>query len=128
MSSFFKQNEKLCDSSNFAAWKVKLEIIANNNNVLDYIQENVLEPLENYFVVVKNKHKKGELKAKQIIIDSLQDNLLAYVGNLRKSKDMYDKLAGMYEVSNLNEIISLLRSNLSPSLLLLLSYFGGGSM
>jgi len=38
---------------------------------------------------------------------SSQNNLLAYVGNLKKSKDMYDKLVGMYEVNNLNEMISL---------------------
>lgn len=95
------------DSSNFAAWKAGLKIIADNNDVLEYIQGKVPEPPENAFVTAKNKYKKGELKAKQIIVDGLQDNLLAYVGNLRKSKDMYYKIVGMYEVNNLNEIISL---------------------
>lgn len=42
-----------------------------------------------------------------IIDDGLQDHSLAYVGNFRKSKYMYDKLADMYEVKNLNEIVSL---------------------
>lgn len=84
-----------------------MEIIANNNDVLDHIQGNVPKPLENSFVVAKNKHKKGELKEKKIIVDGLQDNLLAYVGNSRRSKDMYDKIDGTYEVKNLNEIISL---------------------
>jgi len=106
-SYFFKEHEKLGDSSNFAAWKVRLEIIADNNDVLDSIQGRVLAPPENASIAIKNKHKKGELKAKQIIADGLQDNLLAYVGNLRKSKDMYDKINDMYEVNNLNEIIFL---------------------
>jgi len=79
----------------------------DNNDVLDYIQGKVSEPPENASVIVKYKHKKGELKAKQIIADGLQDNLLAYVGNLRRSKDMYDKVVSMYKVNNLNEIISL---------------------
>ena len=39
---------------------------------------------------------RGELKEKKIIADGLQDNLIAYVGNLKKSKDINDKLAGMY--------------------------------
>jgi len=107
MSSLFKENETLGNSSNFTAWKVKLEIIADNKDVLDYIQGKVPKPPKNSSDVVKNKHKKGELKAKKIIVDGLQDNLLAYVGNLRKSKDMYDKIVGMYEVNNLIEIISL---------------------
>lgn len=106
-SSFFKGHEKLGDLSNFSAWKVMLEIIADNNDVLVFIQGRVLEPPENASAVVKNKHKKGELKAKQIIADGLQYNLLVYVGNLRSSKDMYDKIIGMYEVNILKEIISL---------------------
>lgn len=107
MPSFFKENENLGDSSNFVAWKVRSETICDNNNVLDYIQGKVPEPSENSCVFVKNKHTKCELKEKQIMTDGLQDNLLAYVGNLRKSKDMYDNIDVMYEVKNLNEIISL---------------------
>jgi len=84
-----------------------LEIISDDNDFLEYIQGKVPEPTKNATVVVKNKYKKGEVKEKKIIADGLQDHLLLYVGNLKKSKDMYDKLAGMNEVNNLNEIISL---------------------
>eukprot|EP00253_Pinus_taeda_P002451 PITA_02451 len=65
------------------------------------------EPLENALASLKNRSKKGESKEKKIIIDGLQDHLLAHVGNLRKSKDMYDNIVGMYEIYNLNEIITL---------------------
>lgn len=37
----------------------------------------------------------------------MQDHLLVYVGSLKKSKHVYDKLVGMYEVNNLNLIPSL---------------------
>ena len=33
--------------------------------------------------------------------------MLIYVGKLKKSKDIYDKLVGMYELKNLNHILSL---------------------
>ena len=79
------------DSSNFAAWKIRLKIITDRNDVLEYIQGNVPEPLDNAFAATNNKYNKGELKTKKIIADSLQDSLLAYIGNLMKSKDMYDK-------------------------------------
>jgi len=68
-SSFFKVNEKLGNSSNFVAWKIKLEIIADNNDVLEYIQGKVPRPPKNASTAAKNKYKKGELKAKQIIVD-----------------------------------------------------------
>lgn len=66
-TSYFKKNEKLGDSSNFATWKIRLQIIADDNDVWEYIQGKVLEPLENAPTAAKNKYKKGELKAKKII-------------------------------------------------------------
>jgi len=33
--------------------------------------------------------------------------LLTYVGKLKKSKDIYDKMVGKYEINNLNHILSL---------------------
>lgn len=107
MTCFFKSDEKLGDSSNFVACKVRLEIIADNSDVLDYIQVKVPKPPENASAAAKNKHKKGELKQKKIIADGLQDNLLTYVGNLSRSKHMYDKVVGMLEINDLNEILAL---------------------
>lgn len=40
------------------------------------------------------------MKEKKIIVDDLQDNLLTYVGNMRRYKDMYNKVVGMYEFNN----------------------------
>ena len=106
-SSTFEEHAKLGDTSNFVAQKVRLEIIADENNVFEYIQGKMLEPSKYAFVVIKKRYKKGESKVKQILAYVLQDHLLAYVGNLKKYKDMYDKIVGMYEVNNLNEIITL---------------------
>ena len=75
--------------------------------MLEYIQGRMPEPLENAYASLKNKYKKYESKEKKIIVDGLQDNLLAYVRNLRRFKDMYDNIDDMYELNNLNEIISL---------------------
>ena len=61
-NSFFKENEKFGNSSNFSAWKIKLEIIVEDNDGLEYIQGKVHESLENACIVAKNKYKKGELK------------------------------------------------------------------
>lgn len=106
-TSYFKDNEKLGDSSNFASWKIRLEVILDDNDVLEYEQGKVPEPPTNSPSAIKYRYKKGDLKATDIIIHGLQDHLLVYVGNVKESKDMYDKLARMYKVNNLNHILSL---------------------
>ena len=48
---------------------------------------------------------KGEVKAKKIIVDSIQNHSVAYISDLETSKEMYDKLVGMFKVNNANKII-----------------------
>jgi len=106
-TSFFKGDEKLSDSSNIVAWKIRLEVILYENDILEYVEGKVPEPPENAPVVAKSKYKKDEIKAKEILIDSLKDHLLTYVGKFNKSKDIHHKPVGMYDVNNLNHILSL---------------------
>ena len=47
-TSYFKDAEKLNDSSNFVAWKIKLEVMLDENDVLEYVRGNVPEPPERY--------------------------------------------------------------------------------
>ena len=72
-----------------------------------YMQGKVVEPPSNALVVAKTKYKKGEVKVKRIIIDSIQKHLVAYIFDLGTSKEMYDKLIGMFKVNNANQILFL---------------------
>jgi len=56
----------LQDTSNFVAWKVRLEIIAENNDVLEYIQGRMPEPPENASASLKRRYKKGKSKENQL--------------------------------------------------------------
>eukprot|EP00253_Pinus_taeda_P032346 PITA_32346 len=73
---------------------------------MDYVQGKVVEPPSNAPAAMKTKYKKGEVKVKKIIIDSIQKHLVA-VSNLGTSKEMYDKLVGMFKVNNANQILFL---------------------
>ena len=66
-----------------------------------------MEPPSNAPIVAKSKSKKGEVKAKRIIIDSIQKHLVAYISDLETSKEMYDKLVGMLKVNNANQVLFL---------------------
>lgn len=61
----------------------------------------------NALVAVKTKYKKCEVKAKKIIMDSINKRLIAYIFDLNTSKKMYDKLVGMFKVSYGNQVLFL---------------------
>lgn len=74
---------------------------------MDYVRAKVVEPPSNAPVAAKTKYQKGEIRAKKKIIDSIQNNLVAYISNLGTSKEIYDKLVGMFKVNNENQILFL---------------------
>lgn len=45
---------------------------------------------------------------KKIIKDSINKHLVAYIYNLNTSKEMYDRLVGMFKVSNANQVLFLI--------------------
>lgn len=106
-TSYFKDNEKLADSSGFATWKTMTNVALDEYDVLEYVEGKISPPPENAPQAAKSKYKKGEIKAKKFIIDSLRDHLLVYISFLNASKEMYNKIVGMYEVNNLSHIMDL---------------------
>ena len=53
----------------------------------------------------KSKYKKGEIKAKLIFRDFFHKSLVAYIFELRTSKEMYDKLVNMFKANNTNQVL-----------------------
>ena len=84
-----------------------MKITLEEQDVLEYVESEVANPPENSNAAIKAKYKKGEVKAKRINLDSLRDHLITYVSNLKKSKEMYDKLNGKNQVNNLSQVLTL---------------------
>jgi len=61
----------------------------------------------NLLFATKKKYRKGEVNAKKIIKDSISKNLVAYISDLNTSKEMYDKLVGVFKASNANQVLFL---------------------
>lgn len=106
-TSYFNSDDKLHDKSDYHAWKMSLDLILEEQDVLDYVEGKISEPPSNALVVAKTKYKKGEVKAKKIIRDSIHKHLVAYISGLNTSKEIYDKLVGMFKSSNANQIFFL---------------------
>jgi hypothetical protein len=104
MSASTKLVDKLEGVENFHAWKYRIGLILEENDLAKFIKENVPEPEEN---ATKEKYKKDMIKAKRIIADSIKDHLIPQVSSKNTPKDMFDALTRMYEGRNINRKMNL---------------------
>ena len=104
MASSTKLEDKLEGIENFRAWKYRIGLILEENDLSKYMKEEVAEPEEDE---AKEKHKKDLIRAQRIIVDSIKDHLIPQVSSKKTLKDMYDALARMYEGRNINRKMNL---------------------
>ena len=98
MASSTKLDEKLEGIDNFRAWKYRVMLILEENDLEGFIKE--------------EKHKKSMVKAKRIIEDSIKDHLILHVSSLKPPKQMFDALSQLFEGKN-NNIKMALRTQLN---------------
>ena len=101
----FKENDKLTGRDDFHAWKMILDLKLEDHDLMDYVLGKIQEPPSTATVAAKTKYKKGEIKAKLMIRESIHKSLVAYISELGTSKEMYDKLIQMFKVNNANQVL-----------------------
>ena len=85
--------DKLGGADNFQAWKYIISLILEDNDLDQYITEEVPEPEGDE---AKATHKKNLAKAKRIITHSIKDHLIPRVSSFKTSKEVYDALTKMF--------------------------------
>jgi len=106
MGSFCKEHNKLVGASNYLAWKKIIDLILTEQDVMQYVAGEIIEPSKDKAQELA-KYKKGEVRAQRIIVESIKDSLVPFVANLKTSKAMYDKLVNLYFVSTTRQNMSL---------------------
>ena len=104
MTSITKLDEKLEGANNFRAWKYRVMLILEENDLEGFIEEEIPELEGNE---AKAKHKKSMVKEKRIIADSIKDHLIPHVSSLKTPKQMFDALSWLYEGKNINRKMTL---------------------
>ena len=94
MSASTKLVDKLEGVYNFRAWKYRIALILEENELSRFIKENVPELTD---ATAKSKHQKDMVRAKRIIADSIKDHLIPQVTSKNTPKEMFDALTRMYE-------------------------------
>jgi len=106
-SSYFPVEDKLHDKFDYHGWKMSLDLTSKEKEVMDYMQGKIPEPPSNATTVAMTKYNRVEVKEKKIIRDSIDKHLVAYISELKTSKEIYDRLVSMFKVSNANQILFL---------------------
>ena len=101
----FRADDKLTGKSDYHAWKISLDLVLEDQDVMDYVQGKIHEPPSNASAAAKTKYRRGEVKAKIIIRDSIHKHLVSYISELGTSKEMNDKLVSMFRASNANQVL-----------------------
>ena len=85
---------KLEGADNFRAWKYRISLVLEENELDTYIKEEVPIPVREE---AKALHKKNLVKDKRIIVDSIKDHLITQVSSLKTPKEMFDSLTKLVE-------------------------------
>jgi hypothetical protein len=104
MMSSTKLDEKLEGPNNFRALKYRISLVLEENDLSDYVMEEVAEPEEEE---AKGKYKKNLIREKRIIADSIKDHFIPRVSSLKTPKEMFDALSRLYEGRNINRKMAL---------------------
>jgi hypothetical protein len=104
MAPSTKLDEKLEGVDNFRIWKYRVMLILEENDLEDFVKEEVPEPDEDE---AKAKYKKNLVKANRIIVDSIKDHLIPRVSSLTTPKQMFKALSRLYEGKNINRKMTL---------------------
>jgi hypothetical protein len=104
MSASIKLLDKLEGVENFHAWKYRIGLILEENDLARFVKNEVPEPDD---AVEKTKHQKDTIRAKRIIADSIKDHRIPYVSSKKTPKEMFNALTRLYEGQNINRKMNL---------------------
>jgi hypothetical protein len=83
MSANIKIVDKLEGVEKFYAWKYRIGLILEDNDLARFVKEELSEPDD---AADKAKHQKDTIRTKRIIADSIKDHLIPYVSSKKTLK------------------------------------------
>ena len=104
MSASTKLVDKMEGVENFRAWKYRIGLILEENDLARFVKEEVPEPVD---AGDKAKHQKDTIRAKRIIANSIKDHFIPYVSSKKNQKEIFYALNRLYEGKNINQKMNL---------------------
>ena len=102
MSHHTNLDEKLEGVDKFWAWKYRISLVLEENDLDSYNGGEVPVPEGDE---AKALHKKNLIM--KIIVDSIKDHLIPQMSSLKKPKEMFEALTKLFEGKNINQKMTL---------------------
>jgi hypothetical protein len=94
MVNTLKIEGKLEGETNFQAWKARVLLLLEENDLKEFVESVVESPIDLQELVA---HKKKEVKAKWVLLEPVKDHLISHIAKKTSAKEMYDALVGLYQ-------------------------------
>ena len=104
MSHHTNIDEKIEGADNLQAWKYKVSLVLEENELDSYISGDVPVPEGDE---AKALHKKNLIISKRNIVDSIKYHLIPQVSSLKTPNAMFDALTKLFEGKNINQNMTL---------------------
>ena len=98
-SASLRFKDRLDYASNFPAWKVKVTLLLEQNDLYDINKDWVVGQTDSRLLAA---HKKKEVRVTRMIMDAIKDHLIPHVSKKKTEKDMFDALVNLYQSENIN--------------------------
>ena len=95
MATNLRADDRLDGEENSRSLKDMIILILEDNDILNYIKEVILEPKEEG---AKKKYKNNVTNAKLILFDAIKDHLIPCVLELNTHNEMFESLTRVCEI------------------------------
>jgi hypothetical protein len=96
--------DRLQAAQNYPTWKKRIIIILEVNDASEHVSDKAAAPTDVAKLVI---WKKGEAKAKSLILDGIKDHVVPHLSGKVEAKDMWKALSDLYQNKNENKVIAL---------------------
>jgi hypothetical protein len=104
MAMTLRMEDRLQGAQNFVTWKERVTMILDVNVVLDHVDDKAATPTDAAALVT---WKKGEAKAKSILLDGVKDHIIPHLTGKNSTKEMWATLNDLYQSKNENRVMVL---------------------
>jgi hypothetical protein len=98
-SNSLRFEDRLDGTSDFMSWKVRVTVLLEENDIWAIVKDVVPSPTN---MQELEAHKKKEVRAKRMIMDSIKDNLIPCLYEKKMAKKMFISLVSLYQSENIN--------------------------
>jgi hypothetical protein len=104
MAMTLRMEDRLQGAQNFVTWKERVTMVLDVNDVLDHVDDKVAAPIDAVALVT---WKKGEAKAKSILLYGVKDHIIPHLTGKNSAKEMWVALNDLYQSKNENMVMVL---------------------